>query len=737
MKSPTARIQYSVTLLATLLGGVVATPAPAAAQSPPASTVPAATAAPIVVDVVGNRPPQQGSAENGYRTDAPYALGPLGSMKLLDIPYSMQILPEALLDNVQATSVKEALKYLPLVQFQEQQGPDVLRPATRGMQGSNFQNTRLDGMTIFITGANAIEQFQQIEVLSGPSSAIYGPSNPAGTFNFVAKRPTDAPLARVDLGYDTSSILTAHADVGGHVDSNGVLGVRLNVLAANGTGFVDNSELSRKLATLAIDIKPARDTTVELNYGIYDLTQKGFPGWFTYGQAVQLPDAPDPTRVGYGQGYAGVELKNQTGSMRLKHDFSADWHLVLGALTQRVDRNINTPVNNLTDNLGNYTSSLANGFAPRFGIASNIGYLEGLFKTGQWGHDLIVGTTGYRANTYAVSNPATPASVLLGMANIGDPQVFPEPLNGLPDTGNQFKSSVATQQGVNISDTIAFTREWAVRLALSQDWIGTRNYAKTGAQTSSYQDNGLSPMPSVMYKPRDNMTAYLTYANSLQQGDLAPAGSANANTGLAPYRSTQWEAGYKIALPQLDLSAAIFRLERPFANVDPADNTFKVSGDQVNIGMELMAVGQIASHLTMYGGVTLLDPKLKGTGNPDTDNKQYVGAPKVKSNILLEYQVPMLAGLVLSADWQYSGKRAANDTNTTWADPYNTFDIGARYTTQVMHKATTFRLALNNVADEHYWSTVAPANITGTNKGNMVAHLGSPRTVAATVSLEF
>ena len=70
-------------------------------------------------------------------------------------------------------------------------------------------------------------------------------------------------------------------------------------------------------------------------------------------------------------------------SGRFRQDFGPSWHLVLGGLYQQVDRNINTPVNNLTNNAaGNYTSSLANGFAPRFQIASNTGYLNGSFKTG-------------------------------------------------------------------------------------------------------------------------------------------------------------------------------------------------------------------------------------------------------------------------------------------------------------------------------------------------------------------
>jgi iron complex outermembrane receptor protein len=95
---------------------------------------------------------------------------------------------------------------------------------------------------------------------------------------------------------------------------------------------------------------------------------------------------------------------------------------------------------------------------------------------------------------------------------------------------------------------------------------------------------------------------------------LAPAGSAK--TGLAPYRSIQWEASVKVALSELDLSAAVFRFDGPVANVDPVDDTLKISGDQLNCGVDMTAAGEIARNLTTYGGVTLLDPKPKSLCAP-------------------------------------------------------------------------------------------------------------------------
>jgi iron complex outermembrane recepter protein len=688
------------------------------------------------VTVVGNK-----ESEDNYRVGSVDSLGPLGSMKLLDTPYSIGILSSDLIQNSQATNFKDISKYLPLVAYQEQQGADILRPQTRGMQGGNFQNSRMDGMTFFITVANAMEQFQQIEVVNGVSASLYGPANPSGMFNFVSKRPTDVDLREVTVSYASDSIGTAHVDLGGKIDSNGVVSYRFNGLFGEGDAWVEHSHAKRVLGSLAVDVRPFDGTVLETNYSYYHLIDTGYPGWFSYSEKINLPPAPDPKNVGYGQNYAGVDLLTRMGSARLKHDFNSDWHLVVGALNQDASRDINTPVNNLTTNSGNYTSSLANGFAPRFIMTSDAAYLNGNFTTWGMAHDLTIGTAGYKSQSYSVITPATPASVLLGSANINSPVIFPFPAAGLPNTGLNFDSSTTYQQGVNIGDTIRFTDQWATRLAVSQDWFHVDNYNAKAVELPEYANHGLSPTASLMYKPLSNMTVYATFASSLQAGDLAPTGTnpplVNAGQSLPPYRSKEYEVGYKVSLDKIDFTAALFRIQRPFANVNPADNAFEISGLQVNRGLELSAVGEVISGLTVYGGVTLLDAKLEDTPLTATNDKIYVGAPKVKGNTLFEYHFPAVQGLVASFDWQFSGPRAANDTNSFYVAGYNLFDVGARYTSTILTKSVTWRLAVDNLADKHYWSTIAPSNLTGANTGNLLAHFGSPRTVLASASIDF
>jgi iron complex outermembrane receptor protein len=678
--------------------------------------------------------------DHDYRVDAVDSIGPLGTTSIQNTPYSIEVLPLDLIENSQAVNFKDVSKYLPLVAYQEQQGPDILRPQTRGMQGGNFQNTRIDGMTMYITVATALEQFQQIEVVSGLSAFLYGPANPSGMFNFVSKRPTQNDLHELSLTYNSDSIGTAHLDFGGPIDKNGVVSYRMNVLYGAGDGWVDESHQRRALGDLGIDVRPWDSTVLELNYSDYHLTDTGYPGWFTYGQKIQLPAAPNPQRLGYGQSYLGTDLRTEVSTARIKHDFNSDWHLVVGGLNQDATRNINTSVNNLTSNTGAYTSSMGATFAPRFVITSDTAYLDGDFSTFGIAHDLVIGTAGYRSQSYSLSHTPKAGDLLLGKASIDDPMVYPYPADGLPDPYANYDSSTTYQQGVNLNDTLRFNPYWALRAGVSQDWFHVDNYTAKAVELPEYAAHGSSPSGSLIFNPTSTQTVYATFASSLQAGDLAPSTTPllrNAGESLAPYRSREYEVGYKASVDKVNLTAAIFRIQRPFANINTADNLFEITGEQVNRGLELSAVGEIIKDVTVYGGITLLDARLENTPLASTNDKMFVGAPKVKGNVLVEYRVPALPGLTATVDYQFTGPRAGDDTNSFTVAGYNLFDLGARYASSIRSTPVTWRLAVDNIADRRYWSTVGPSDLTGANTGSLLAHLGSPRTVLASATMGF
>ncbi|MDI6466158.1 TonB-dependent receptor, partial [Cronobacter turicensis] len=233
------------------------------------------------------------------------------------------------------------------------------------------------------------------------------------------------------------------------------------------------------------------------------------------------------------------------------------------------------------------------------------------------------------------------------------------------------------------------------------------------------------------------LMAYVSYADSLEQGGTAPTGAGVKNEGqtLDPYRSQQYEAGLKADLGDMNLGAAVFRLKRPFAYVGE-DNIYREQGEQVNDGLELTAAGHLWQDLNIYSGVTFLDPTLKDTASAATSGKRVVGVPKVQANLLAEYSLPSLPQWVYSASLHYTGKRAANDTNTSWADSYTTLDLGTRYTTRIHNLPTTLRLTVNNVTNEHYWASIFPSGTDG-DGGSPSAFLGGGREVRASVTFDF
>ena len=91
----------------------------------------------------------------------------------------------------------------------------------------------------------------------------------------------------------------------------------------------------------------------------------------------------------------------------------------------------------------------------------------------------------------------------------------------------------------------------------------------------------------------------------------------------------------------------------------------------------------------------------------------------------------------LSLNWQLVGRRPIDDLNTAFTPSYHVVDAGARYAHALGGAVATWRLSVNNIGDTHYWSTLGPGNITGTAVGSYTAHLGSPRTVAASMEVAF
>jgi iron complex outermembrane receptor protein len=245
---------------------------------------------------------------------------------------------------------------------------------------------------------------------------------------------------------------------------------------------------------------------------------------------------------------------------------------------------------------------------------------------------------------------------------------------------------------------------------------------------------------SAIYKPTTSLMTYVTAAHSVEQGESAPSsGVANPGEYLGIYHDRLLEAGAKYSVtPDLLLSMAVFHMTRPLASTDPSTNLYEIVGTQNNNGLELFAQGNVTRDLSVFGGITYIDARLDDTDKPSTDGKLVVGVPHYKSDVVLDYHPGSWHGFALTGTMHYESKRAAINTNTMFAPSYTTWDAGVRYSTYVAeHRLVTARLQVQNLTDKSYYSSLFDGGSNVGAYGNNIAYLAPPRTVTATISVEF
>jgi iron complex outermembrane receptor protein len=668
-----------------------------------------------------------------YRSDT-VNLGPLGNRSLLDTPLSMTVIPQDLIENLQTKTVNDTLRFLPSVEIRNQQGYEVSRPQSRGFQGTVVQNTRLDGLSVVGTTAIATEDLSNIQVLNGLAGSLYGPATPAGVFNYVLKRPTDAPFATYTQGFDSNSVFTEHIDAGGRTP-DGTVGYRFNVVHGEGESWAPQSGTNRTLASGALDFHVDDHTVVETNFSHYETNTTGLPGSIVYfGKPnIVLPAAVDPTKLGLGQPGAGTDLITNTGVVKVKHEINNDWNIEVGGLYQDSVRNLFGITNTLTDNLGNYNVTKNFDAVPHFTIGSFTGSLNGRFDLFGFTNEVTLGTNGFVNGQYSYRNSImTP----LGSSNLANPQVLPN--QPIPPNGGQFKSGELSNQTIITADTFHFNDEWAVQGVLSTSFLHSQTFLKTGAVVSEQDADGVfSPTVSVIYTPTSQLTTYATFARSVEQSDQAPTGTVNANQFLTPYRDEEYEVGVKYAIsPTFLATFDLFHMTRPFASTDATTNIFAVVGTQRNNGAEFFLQGNILPELSIFGGITYIDARLQNTGLASTNGKLVVGVPEFKSDAALDYHPAFLHGFALTGAVHAEGQRAATNINNSYAPSYVTFDLGVRATATIYKQTVTARFQVLNVGNVFYYSSIADGNIVGSPGAN-TAYLGTPRTYMASLQLDF
>ncbi len=655
----------------------------------------------------------EGGIADGFLTKE-VSLGALGDKRAFDVPYQINTIPKEIIKNQRSQGLEDVIKYIPSAQIEWRGGADVGRPQTRGMRGDVVANSYWDGLHVVSTTATPMAMFDSLQILNGLSGSLYGAANPSGVYNFERKRPTKEYENSLLFTYGESGHAEAEADVGGRL--NDKVGYRGVFIGGDGEGYVEGSNLRRQLISTGLDFYLTDRLTLETNFSYYKYIKEGYTGQFNMPYTAlgvaryTLPDAYDASDEKYARKNAGRELTTTTYSGKLKYDIADNWYAEGGYLTQRADRALYGLTNTYNSNSGTYTSSVpAQTTATRFELDSYMGYVKTKQEILGFENEISMGGNGYIWDIYTNKT-----------------------------TGGRYVSSTTDVKNLTLGDTVKLNDQWQVLLSTNKSWIGTEAYNTSGVTTSDVSKGGYSYAASVIYQPIENLSLYVTYADSIQPGDSGTDAYGVIRT-LDPYRSKQYEIGAKLALERVDLSTALFQIKRPTAYTG-YNGVFEEQGEQTNKGVEFMASGKLAQALALFGGVTFMDTEISGAKIANINNKEAIGMPEWQANLLVEYTVPSFEELVLSSNFHYTGERAIDPANTQWADEYFTIDLSARYAVKKLWgDRTIFRLSINNITDEKYWGGIFASNGLDGNaaSGTTSLFLGEPRNITASIEVRF
>lgn len=688
--------------------------------------------APTEVEVIDRREPPpppadsppEGSAQAGYRTSRA-RVGPLGAAPLLQAPFSLTVTPGELVEHRGARTVSDALRSNPAVVTLMDSGgySSMSRVMIRGFTAADQSDMR-DGLVDRSFTFVPLENVDRIEVLNGFSGLLYGFSALGGSVDYVTKRPPEQRRVTATVGVHGGRLLDGMLDVGGALPVGGAAPVLGRVVAyrEQGDTFLRFGRQERSLLFATGEWHGLPGTTVILDGWYQRHHQRGLETYLLpFAGKAPAASSFDPTQQ-YGQPWTRNDSQKLLAGVRTETTLAPGVSLRMGLRGGTMWRDYVYVAAALTDRAGGYSETCRT--SPRQAETTLSGYalLDGELHTGPV-HQRI--TVGYTGTAYDYSR-GVDVSTPLGASTIDSPTFHADPALAVGGT-TTYQSQ--TMHDLVLVDQLGLGERVDLRLGLNGAMLQQRASGQsTGISLAGFTQRRWSPGAGLTVRPLEGLAAYASYLEGLAAGGVAPSTAANAGEQLPPSTSRQWEAGLKAQARRLDATVAFFRIDKVNEYVEPGDGRYVQEGREVHQGLEGTVAGRPLDGLTVVGGATLLDARVRKARNtPAIEGKTPVNVPDWTARVYLEYELPLLSGLTVSAGANQTGRRPIAADNSAYLRGAVTFDAGLRYRRAVEGARMTLTVNATNLFDTRYWSYF--------RSGDGLL-LGPPRLVQAALKVE-
>ena len=661
-----------------------------------------------------------------------------------DIPQSLTVLTERMIDDAKLDTLKQALHYTSGITFAATENGTDQDIRLRGFPVAAVGDLLIDGMKDPSQYDRDTFNYDRIEVLRGSASLLFGRGSTGGVVNQVNKKPLLIDQYQLEATYGTDSVLRTTADLNKVIGQDAAL--RVNLMRTTG----DNHGAKIDKYGIAPTVSWGIGTRDEFSVGLFYLDVDNRPMSNIRYLEGSVPSALDAKDF-YGSKSDYLRGKASYATASWIHRFDGDAELRTQMRAGTFDRAqwgstasfaSGTTVANLSDR----TVLNVSGLSPRQDRHEGV-YLQSDYSTkAQWGglqHQLQVGVDAAQEKaTFEAANGQPGTNFNKGSTTVGNP-------GGLPALAvspryRYDQSYDAWSLGAYVQDLVQVAPHWKILGGLRWDRVSAtpeRDVYTAGVyqrhETSHLRYNNLwSQRLGVLYQPTESASFHAAYSTSFNSSADTYRFTSQQTANTDAEKSRNFELGAKLDWLGGNLSTrgAIFRTEKyneRTTDADFAGDAYLLNGKRHAAGVELDVVGRITPQWDVYASYTWIPvATIDKTGSAQANTVgQRVGlTPKHSGSMWLGYQATpklRLAGGLrgVSTNRPVSGATGAA-MQTARAPGYMAMDLMAEYQfTDTVYA----KLNITNATNRTYGDQLYPGFVT----------LGEARNVRLTVGTRF
>lgn len=672
-------------------------------RRPVALLLAAASPLALAADPAADKPAEQDVVTVSAERQHYRSLSATGATKtdalLMDLPQSVRVLTGDLLRDAGVTTLAGALDLASGIAKQSPLGGLWDSYAMRGFTGDpNFGSDYMVNGFSSSRGYNGLRDVgntQNVEVLKGPASALYGRGEPGGTVNITTKKPKFAPEYAADVSFGSFQTRRAAVDLTGPLSDS--FAYRLNAAHEEGHSFRDTLKVERSLFSPSFLWLVGEHTTV--SYEIEAVRQRTPFDRGVVAVNGQLGLVPVSRFLGE-PGDGPMTVKSLGQQLFIHHALSEDWTLQAGASYRDSElTGYSTEANKLLADGRTLNRQRRHRDFSATDVSARVEVL-GKFKTGALAHEVLAGVDAYHFDDHRVQLRRNPSAANAYAIDIFNPVYGGKaaPLALSIDTQEAQKA-----RGVYVQDQLDLGAQWKALVGVRHDTY-TQDVTNHRLNTSNRQSlSATSPRAGLVYQPSKMWSLYASAAKGFRPN----SGISIDNQAFPAERSRAYELGAKLETGKLTGTLAVYDIRKSnVLTTNPANTDFAIAAGEVGSrGLELDVSGEVARGLRVSGAYAYTDASVTRGDTTIVTGSRLANVPRHSANLLATQQFALGTGSAsVGGGVQYVGERlgdvAASSSFTLLA--YTTARLLASYSPNAK-----LRLALNveNLFNRSYYAS--------------------------------